>query len=1018
MQTAAVIDGTKTIENRKFKEDDVWTFKLEPISGSKNGQAVGKDAVPMPLDENGDRKSVDEFVLDKDSGMVSGESAATFTFGDIYFTSDDIGYYDYKVTETAGNREEIIYDSTEYTVRITVSQNEDRTLKTEKSIIAPENAASVNFTNKYNAEGSTHFDGTKTITGRSFKPTDSWVFVLEPVSGTINNAEIAKKSVPMPLDGNGNRKETVTYVLNEQSGMTAGETTAAFTFEEILYDIHDVVGVFKYKITETAGNINGIVYDTRVYTVTVTVKDNGDGTLDITKKYTYPGFKPKPFDGGGKLTLIEKIEGLFDELTPIGGGGISIEPIDPGHGGGTVKPLEIETANAAFTNTYNPEGTAEVLVTKGLNDWGNAEQFEFVITPADSEAADGTLIPADNVSLPEDENGNISDTAVVTKENKDTPASFGTIYFFEEGTFNYVINEVIPDEAVNAAGTSYADATDEEKAAGGFTLDGITYDGSDHTVQIVVTDPDKDGTLHSAITYDGAEATSAVVTNSYDAKGSIDLYVDKKIDGREYRPGDAWTFTVTGSQPEGQEGEVPMPADGNGNPVTSVTITEESGYASEEEFFGTITYTYANAGKTYNYTIAETVPDEAVNADGVKYSEATDAQKETGGFRYDGVTYAPPQKVTVTVTDNHDGTLTVTKSPDRRSYTFTNVYSAIGTGELGATKAMQKYVEGGTPEAYNLRDEDEFTFILTAVNGAPMPLDATGTMAYEVKKTADKDNNWSVLFGEITYTEAKTYTYEIREQIPDEAFNADGIKYGEATDEQKAAGGFMLDCVVYDSTVHIATVKVSENDPKNGILNVEVLYDAEEVAQTGGEEPGDGGTTEPAEPVLEGEETLTIINTFLPPRLSLTKKMDTRVDTSAVGANATIVFKVEGKDGKGDTIYNNHLGIIFDDESGAFLSKVLEDIPYEVAEITVTEEYTGNYNPTSPASGESTKATLEYVDGYPTWVFEFENKPDGHNYSGGVTNKYGIENGENKFIESETVTPASPVSPAEPEVED
>ena len=53
------------------------------------------------------------------------------------------------------------------------------------------------------------------------------------------------------------------------------------------------------------------------------------------------------------------------------------------------------------------------------------------------------------------------------------------------------------------------------------------------------------------------------------------------------------------------------------------------------------------------------------------------------------------------------------------------------------------------------------------------------------------------------------YRYIIREIVPDDAVNDDGITWAEATDEQKEAGGFVKDQVLYDREVYYMTARVT-----------------------------------------------------------------------------------------------------------------------------------------------------------------------------------------------------------------
>ena len=61
------------------------------------------------------------------------------------------------------------------------------------------------------------------------------------------------------------------------------------------------------------------------------------------------------------------------------------------------------------------------------------------------------------------------------------------------------------------------------------------------------------------------------------------------------------------------------------------------------------------------------------------------------------------------------------------------------------------------------------------------------------------------------------YKYIIREIVPDDAVNEDNVRWADATDEQRAAGGFVYDDIIYDGTVYYMTGRViswTETDPR------------------------------------------------------------------------------------------------------------------------------------------------------------------------------------------------------------
>ena len=150
------------------------------------------------------------------------------------------------------------YDATVYTVTVSLEDNGDGTLKVTKKI---DNGGSLKFVNEQlNVETSVTIEGVKVLEGKTLK-NDQFKFVL--------------------ADADGKWVDTAT---NDADGN--------FTFKPITYKLSDLNGekakVFTYGVSEVKGSESGITYDEKVYTVKVTVTDNGDGTMtakaDLAKK--------------------------------------------------------------------------------------------------------------------------------------------------------------------------------------------------------------------------------------------------------------------------------------------------------------------------------------------------------------------------------------------------------------------------------------------------------------------------------------------------------------------------------------------------------------------------------------------------------------------------------------------------------------------------------------------------------------------------------------------------------------
>lgn len=159
-----------------------------------------------------------------------------------------------------------------------------------------------------------------------------------------------------------------------------------------------------------------------------------------------------------------------------------------------------------------------------------------------------------------------------------------------------------------------------------------------------------------------------------------------------------------------------------------------------------------------------------------------------GGTTSKGITYSDAKyAIETTITDNGDGTLSVTHVlKGTEPAEFKNTYSVTPLDaelDFGLSKAI---------DGRDWTDGDEFSFTITAPEGAPLPDPATVTVS---KKDA-KGGIAAIKFGKIRYTAAGTYKYEIREN----AGNTVGM--------------------TYDS--HVATAEVTVTEDGEGKLTANV----------------------------------------------------------------------------------------------------------------------------------------------------------------------------------------------------
>jgi pilin isopeptide linkage protein/LPXTG-motif cell wall-anchored protein len=223
--------------------DAAGTLKLDAEKTFKNGTIKGGEFTFELKDADG-----------KVLQSKKNDAAGNVSFDLITYKMEDLAKspFKYTVSEVIGDKEDVKYDNTVYTVTVTLKDNDDGTLSVEKKI---DNGGKLKFVNEQlNVNTSITLGGVKVLKGQTLKA-NQFKFVLTDENG--------KKISTARNDADGN-----------------------FTFKEINYKLSDLNGeaerVYTYKVSEVKGSKSNIVYDTKVYTVKVTVTDNGDGTMTAT----------------------------------------------------------------------------------------------------------------------------------------------------------------------------------------------------------------------------------------------------------------------------------------------------------------------------------------------------------------------------------------------------------------------------------------------------------------------------------------------------------------------------------------------------------------------------------------------------------------------------------------------------------------------------------------------------------------------------------------------------------------
>lgn len=319
-------------------------------------------------------------------------------------------------------------------------------------------------------------------------------------------------------------------------------------------------------------------------------------------------------------------------------------------------------------------------------------------------------------------------------------ATFGGIRFKAAGDYTFKVTEI--------------EGTDDQADPSGWK-----YDGHEAFVTVHVTD-DGEGKLEATVSYNNDGATTdadegvtnaAAFTNAYSASstdadtGSANVQLTKVLEGKAW-DGDSFTFRIAAD--ESNLG-APMPKD------TEVTVSAPTGKDDNNNDqatfdFGRITF---DTPGTYVYKVTE-----------VKGNNA-------------GITYSKNEAtITITVTDNHDGTLSA--GVTIANNVFTNTYASELDYAEGGGLEIVKTFENATMRG--------FSFTVTPKDQASadkLGIDMAGeTFTTKPGETVGDDNashaEVAVLdaAAEAKFTQDDaddTYTYTVQETAGSEA----GVTY-------------------------------------------------------------------------------------------------------------------------------------------------------------------------------------------------------------------------------------------------
>ena len=679
------ITATKVLTGRKLKDSE---FSFELVEGN-DVVATGKN--------------------DADGKIVMGK-----------ITYDKPGTYTYKLREKlpneAGLSNGITYDKTSYTIKTSVIDNGDGTLKVTHTL---EGTKPARFENKYNtapnkSSVTDQITATKTLTGRDLKEGE---FSFELVEG---NDVVARGT--NAADG----KITMDKITYTEAG------THTYTLREVKVDAD-----------------NGITYSTAAYTVVTTVTDDGNGKLTV--KHELQDVEKAIFENAYSVTPVNS--SVTDQITAtksltgrdMTAGEFSFELVKDGKVVATGKN-DADGKIVMDKITYDKAGEHTYILREAKGAEGNGIAYDdktYTVVTTITDNGKGKLVAKHELKD--------AKTAEFKNSYKPNPGEFSvtdqitatkvlTGRDLKDGEFSF---QLVEGDKVVATGKNATDGTitmspvKYEKAGthaytlrevnGGTTSKGITYSDVKFTIETTITD-NGDGTLSAQHVLKNAEA--AIFKNTYSVtplETELDFGLSKAIDGRDWTDADEFSFTI--SAPEG----TPLP-----DPATVTVSKKDAKDGIAAISFGKIRYTAAG---TYKYEIREN----AGNAAGMTY----DSRVATAE---------------VTVTENGEGKLiaNVTKKENGR---FTNKYhteldyAAAGGLKLSKTLSGRPMTEGQFTFTVTPADDDSASALglLPGANNYESPATIEGTVG-----------QIDILAGhEVKFTQAdagKTFTYTVAEK--------------------------------------------------------------------------------------------------------------------------------------------------------------------------------------------------------------------------------------------------------------
>lgn len=707
--------GAKTLNGRDWLSSDKFTFVLKDANTSV--------VAPMP-----ERASdgVARLEVTQPEGTPAGTQVG-FHFGDIVYTQP--GTYIYQIYESEENstvNPGVSMSQALYEARVVVADKHDGTLSVESAMTklagdngvefkTPEAAELAAFVNAFSDKSVTwNPSGTKTwndATGQ--RALESGMFFVM--------AKTTDVSAPLPK---GDGVEAVT-----------GKTAAGVDYRGVVSTVSASGSIAFPQATFNLSDLGDAKSKEYVYEITEVVKvDNAwVDAKDLAAGQGLPGVTYDSTVWQATVTVKSVVEG--------GDAHIELSVAYSKQGATT----DAEAVAFAFENSYNPKPAVPAISgTKVFQGRAmtKAESFGFGLVPTDAFGADFA------------KRATVSGLANGGSKGFD----FGELSFNKPGMYTFkMVENAYCGEALNSEAAQASN---------------IAFDTHECLVTVKVTD-DHSGTLQAEVSYDGG----ATFTNVYSEEktyGSFGgLAVEKTLEGRTMHAGE-FAFSIEGADDASKALLKRIDENCSGVLQFSNPNDRAAGVADVMKPIDGITFTQADAGKTFEFVVSEVVPGDDAKLAGVTYASTSYTLKIVVSLK-GGISLK--DGISLDVATYVDGKLVESGTP---TVAFTNTYAPANTEYATTNFGLNKVLEGR-----DWTENDSFSFKIAAeTQGAPMP---SGGETATAQSTSAKDGEAVAFgFGSIRFTAddmvidgsavtSKTFVYAVREIVPNPA--KAGIQY-------------------------------------------------------------------------------------------------------------------------------------------------------------------------------------------------------------------------------------------------